>query len=149
MEFFLNSAKGAIRHSADQKRAEAILLRWVSAWQGQGRSLTGTNSNHGAYLHFNQNIGGTWCKAFSFHAEPKHGLSLRGPDTDRGRKSHRLRSDRLDPESLDRLFEAWSGHPEARPAGRAVELFIYEAHDDVWESFLQHALACLNDDDAL
>lgn len=96
-------------------------------------------------MHFNQLIGDVWCKAFTFHAAPRHGLSLRGPDTDRLRKSHKLRANRLDSRPLDSLFEAWSAHPEARPAGNAVELFMDEAHDDVWELFLQEALSCLDE----
>jgi hypothetical protein len=120
-------------------------MRWATAWQSPYRSLTQTNSNHGPYLHFNQFIAGIWCRAFTFHLSARRGLSLRGPDTDRGRKSHKLRVNRLDSKPLDDLFEAWSLHPEANPAGNAVELLLLEAHDDVWESFLQEALSCLNE----
>ena len=144
MESFLDSAKGAFKRTADRKRAEGILMRWAAAWNGPLRNLTQTNSNHGAYLHFNQLIGGIWCKAFTFHAVSGYGLGLRGPDTDRIRKSHKLRENRLDSRPLDSLFAAWSLHPEARPAGKAVELRMNEAHDDVWELFLQEALYCLS-----
>ncbi|MDR0498156.1 MAG: hypothetical protein LBH03_00285, partial [Holophagales bacterium] len=127
------------------KRAENILIKWVSAWQGASRNLTETSSNHGAYLHFNQLIGGIWCKVFTFHASSRHGFSLRGPDTDRTRKSHKLRENRLNTISLDNLFKLWSLHPEARSAGNAVELQMTEAHDDIWDLFLQEALSCLNE----
>lgn len=145
VESFLAHAKGAFRRPDDRRRAEKILLRWAAAWQGRSRNLTQTSSNHGTYLHFNQLIGGIWCRAFIFHAAPRRGFGLRGPDTDRTRKSHKLRANRLDSSSLDALFEAWSAHPEARPAGNAVELLLEEAHDDVWESFLQEALRCLSE----
>jgi hypothetical protein len=145
VESFFDLAKGAFKRAADRKRAENILTRWASAWQGASRNLTGTSSNHGAYLHFNQLIGGVWCKAFTFHASFRHGFSLRGPDTDRNRKSHKFRDNRLNSEPLDNLFESWSLHPEVRPAGNAVELHMSEAHDDVWELFLQEALSCLNE----
>ena len=140
---FLDSAKGAFRRADDRRRAESILMKWAAAWQGPSRSLTGTASNHGAFLHFNQFMGGIWCKAFTFRAAPRRGLSLRGPDTDRVRKSHKLRANRLDSEPLDRLYREWSQHPEVRSAGNAVELFMDEAHDDVWDSFLKEALSCL------
>jgi hypothetical protein len=149
VETFLDSLKGAFKKAADRNRAEVILLRWTTAWQGQFRNLTVTTSNHGAFLHFNQFICGVWCKAFVLHAAPRHGLSLRGPDTDRTRKSHKLRAHRLDSKSLDNLFDAWSLHPEARPAGNAVVLRMDEAHDDVWESFLQEALSCLDETETL
>ena len=145
VESFFDSAKGVFKRPDDRARAECILTRWAAAWQGPNRNLIRTSSNHGAYLHFNQLIGGIWCKAFSFRAAPRQGLSLRGPDTDRIRKSHKLRANRLDPKPLDSLFKAWSLHPEARPAGNAVELFMDEAHDDVWEMFLREALSCLDD----
>jgi len=145
VESFLEAAKGAFRRTDGRKRAEIILTRWASVRQGPCRSLTGTASSHGAYLHFNQFIGGIWCKVFTFRASPRQGLSLRGPDTDRVRKSHKLRANRLDTKSLDKLFENWSLHPEAHPAGNAVELFMDEAHDEVWEAFLQEALTCLNE----
>jgi hypothetical protein len=145
VDAFLDSAKGGFKWAADRKRAELILARWAAAWQSPGRILAHTNSNHGPYLHFNQFIAGTWCKAFAFHISSRQGLVMRGPDTDRVRKSHKLRGNRLDPKPLDDLFEAWSLHPEARPAGNAVELLLSEAHDDVWEIFLQEALSCLDE----
>jgi hypothetical protein len=145
VESFLDLAKVAFKRTADIKRAENILMRWATAWQGSSRNLTGTSSNHGVYLHFNQMIGGIWCKAFTFHASLRHGFTLRGPDTDRTRKSHKFREKRLNSKSLDNLFEAWSLHPEARSAGNAVELHMSEAHDDVWDLFLQEALSCLNE----
>ena len=143
VELFLASAKGAFKHPNDRARAEHILARWVLAWQGPHRNLLKTKSNHGAYLHFNQLIGGIWCKVFTFHIAVRQGLSLRGPDTDRARKSHKLRGNRLDSKPLDCLFDLWSNHPEARPAGKAVELLLQEAHDDVWDAFLSEALSCL------
>ncbi|MCL1892795.1 MAG: hypothetical protein FWG02_00985 [Holophagaceae bacterium] len=144
VESFLESALSTLKREETRERAQSILTKWAEAWQGSTRRLTLSDSNHGTYLHFNQLIGGVWCKAFTFHATPGNGLSLRGPDTDRTRKSHKLRSKRLDSGSLDKLFEAWSTHPEARPAGNAVILLLDEAHDDVWESFLHEALSCLN-----
>jgi hypothetical protein len=145
VESFLNSSKGGFKRMADRARAELVLMRWAAAWQSPSRSLTQTNSNHGPYLQFNQFIAGMWCKVFAFHISSRQGLTLRGPDTDRARKSHKLRGNRLDPKPLDDLFGAWSMHPEARPAGNAVELLLSEAHDDVWESLLQEALSCLNE----
>jgi len=38
------------------------------------------------------------------------------------------------------VFDAWSAHPEARPAGTAVELYLDEASDEVWEACLQEVL---------
>ena len=145
VESFLGLAAKALKRASDMKRAEIILTRWASAWQGSNRDLLLTNSNHGPYLHFNQMIGGIWCKVFTFHASPRQGLRLRGPDTDRGRKSHKFRANRLDSRHLDALFDAWSLHPEARAAGNAVVLVLEEAHDDVWEKFLQEALSCLQE----
>lgn len=145
VDSFLDSAKGAFRHGSDRERAKLILTKWAASWQGSQRNLTKSCSNHGSYLHFNQFIGGIWCKAFTFHAAFRQGLSLRGPDTDRTRKSHKLRERKLDTKSLDSLYEAWASHPEARPAGNAVQLLLEEAHDDVWESFLQEALSCLDE----
>jgi len=144
-ESFLIAAQAAFKWESDKERGMAILAKWAAAWQGQGRKLEMTSSNHGVSLHFMQFIGGFWCKAFAFHASRRDGLRLRGPDTDRVRKSHKLRANRLDPAPLDSLFEAWSKHPEARPAGNAVELVLVEAHDDVWEIFLQEALSCLRE----
>lgn len=143
LEAFTERALAALKFQGERARARAILLRWATAWQGPTRSLTYTRSLHGSYLHFNQLIGKVWCQAFSFHAAPRHGLSMRGPDTDRARKSHKLRDNRLDASGLDALFTAWSAHPELRPAGIAVEAFLGETPDEVWEAMLQEALGCL------
>ena len=140
LEPFLAAARNALKHPNDRARAEQILVRWVSAWLGPNRNLSGAYSNHGAFRHFLQLIGKTWSDVFHFHAAPRHGLSLRGPDTDRTRKSHKLRKKPLDRVGLDALFDDWSAHPEARPAGNAVELFLHEAPDEVWEACLQEAL---------
>lgn len=148
IETFLDLAKKSIKWPNEKTRAETILTKWAAAWQGTSRNLTLTRSIHGSYLHFNQLIGGTWCKAFTFHACRKHGISLRGPDTDRTRKSHKLRANPLDTRQLDKLFETWQKHPETHPAGNAVELFFDEAPDHVWDAFLQEALACLNEAEA-
>ena len=94
-------------------------------------------------MRFNQLIGSVWCHVFAFHAVPREGLSLRGPDTDRTRKSHKLRNNRLDSSSLDALFDAWSAHPEAHPAGNAVEFWLEETPDEVWDACLEEALGCL------
>lgn len=142
-DFFIAKAKSSLKHAQDRRRAEALLARWTSLWTGPRRSLNVTASNHGVFLHFDQLIGTNWAHVFAFRASPRHGLSLKGPDPDRMRKSHKHRADPLDRAGLDGLFEAWSGHPEARPAGNAVELFLEEAPDEVWEAFLQEALTRL------
>ncbi len=116
------------------------MRRWIARWQGPKRSLSLTRSNHGFYLHFNQLIGSVWVQAFGFHADPRTGLAMRGPDTDRTRKSHKYRSNKLDSTDLDALFKAWSAHPEARPAGHAVEFLLVETSDETWEACLQEAL---------
>ena len=143
LETFLAEASASIKHPQSRARANAVLSRWAAAWQGPTRILEHTRSNHGACLHFNQLIGTVWCHAFAFHAIQKEGLSLRGPDTDRTRKSHKFRSNRLDSASLDALFQAWSAHPEAHPAGHAVEFWLEEVPDEVWETCLQEAMDCL------
>lgn len=143
LEGFLPFGRGALRHPSEKQRLERILRRWATAWQGPGRLLDFTRSHHGAYLHFNQLQGSTWCQVCTFHAAPRQGVSMRGPDPDRIRKSHRLRRHPLDRSALDKLFEAWSAHPEARPAGNAVELVLDEVPDEVWEACLQEALAFL------
>lgn len=144
LDQFFAGALPALKHAQDRSRAQAIITRWATAWQGPARRLTHTHSNHGEWLHFDQRIGTTWCQVFGFHAAPKHGLSLRGPDTDRARKSHKLRSKPLDAAPLDTLYEAWSAHPEARPAGNAVEMLLSEVPDETWEVCLQEALTSLN-----
>lgn len=142
---FLEGARAGLAHPADRTRAAAILERWAAAWQGPARAIEATRSHHGAFLHFNQRIGTTWCQVCTFHGGPKHSLSMRGPDPDRGRKSHKLRAKRLDASSLDALYEAWKAHPEARPAGHAVELLLVETPDETWEACLQEALALLKE----
>ena len=49
----------------------------------------------------------------------------------------------LDAAPLDALFEAWSLHPEARPAGHAVEFFLDETPDETWAACLAEVLAHL------
>jgi hypothetical protein len=124
----------------ERARAQALLDRWSALWPGPKRNITCTFSNHGAFLHFNQMIGSTWSHVFTFHAAPRHGLSMRGPDTDRVRKAHKHRDTPLDRQGLDEVFTAWSAHPEARPAGNAIELYLEEAADEVWEACLQEVL---------
>ncbi|MBP1625863.1 MAG: hypothetical protein H6Q00_338 [Holophagaceae bacterium] len=140
---FILAASSVVRHTSNKQRAEALLERWGTAWQGPQRALDATYSNHGAYLHFNQLIGKVWSHAFTFHASQREGLVLRGPDTDRARKSHKHRDSRLDATGLDALFLAWSAHPEAHPAGNAVEFYLEETPDETWETCLQEALKML------
>jgi hypothetical protein len=47
----------------------------------------------------------------------------------------------MDRQGLDRVYAAWSAHPEARPAGNAVELYLEETPDEVWEACLQEVLS--------
>ena len=143
LDDFLITTRTALRQSQERARAEALILRWATAWRGRNRSLSATHSNHGSYLHFNQIIGTTWCHAFTFHAAPGHGLSLRGPDPDRTRKSHKLRRNRLDSSPLDALFDTWAAFPEACPAGHAVEFHLVETPDETWEACLKAAIAHL------
>ena len=143
LDFFFSKAQAALKHPSDRERALALLIRWTTQWTGPRRSVTITNSNHGAFLHFNQRIGVTWAHVFTFHAAPRHGLSLKGPDSDRMRKAHKHRDNPLDKAALDGLFDDWSAHPEARHAGNAVEFFLEEASDEVWEACLQEALTRL------
>lgn len=127
----------------EHARLEAIVTRWVAAWQGSKRALDFTRSLHGTSLHFNQLIGTHWVQAFTLHANKRDGFFLKGPDTDRERKSHKLRANPLDRTSLDALFAAWSLRPEARPAGLAVTFHLEETPDDTWEACLQDALKAL------
>ncbi len=143
LEDFLLVAHSSLRHKSDRKRADALLQRWTSAWLGKERVVNGTFSNHGAYLHFAQFMKGQWVQVFLFHAAPSHGVSLRGPDTDRTRKSHKHRANRLDATPLEALFQAWSAHPEARPAGHAVEFFLTETPDDTYDRCLHDVMECL------
>jgi hypothetical protein len=137
---FLSKTMSALKHVQERKRAVLLLNRWTEQWAGPKRNITCTFSNHGAFLHFNQFIGTTWSHVFTFHAAHRHGLSLKGPDTDRTRKAHKRRSAPLDRTGLDEVFEAWSAHPEARPAGNAVEFYLEETSDEVWEACLQTVL---------
>lgn len=143
LEPFLDSVFRALKHASERARAQAIVERWATAWQGPTRVLEVTRSNHGTYLHFNELIGTVWAHVCLFHVAPRHGLSMRGPDTDRVRKSHKHRFNKMDRDPLDTLFEIWSAHPEARPANNAVEFFLNETPDETWEACLQEALKCL------
>lgn len=143
IEFFLAKTLAWLKFAQERQRVQALVARWASQWTGPRRAINLANSNHGVFLHFDQLIGTTWSHVFFFHAAPRHGFTLKGPDTDRIRKSHKHRANPLDRSALDDLFEAWSLHPEARPAGNAVELHLDEAPDEVWEVFLQEALTRL------
>jgi len=140
LDLFMEQALAALKHPQEKQRAQAILARWSTLWPGPRRNLTCTFSNHGAFLHFNQMIGSNWSHVFTFHAAPRQGLSMRGPDSDRVRKAHKHRDTPLDRQGLDGVFAAWSAHPEARPAGNAIELYLEEAADEVWEACLQEVL---------
>ncbi len=145
-EAFLAAAQRGVRHPSERERLAAILGRWSGQWKGKQRVLDLSLSLHGAFLHFNQLMDGKWVQAFTFVATKREGVCLRGPDPDRARKAHKLRRNRLDAAPLDALFEAWSLHPEARPAGHAVEFFLEETPDEVWDACLAEALACLGVD---
>lgn len=149
VESFLTAAATCLKQAHARNRAAELVQRWAAVWQGPTRVLDFTHSNHGACLHFNQFLGTTWCHAFTFHATRKEGFFMKGPDTDRSRKSHKLRTHKLDPGALDALFEAWSLHPEARPAGNAVEFFLDEVPDDTWAILLQEVLHHLADPGAV
>ena len=136
LQYFLDIGRAAVRHPADRKRMEALLTRWATAWKGKDRVMDLTQSTHGVFLHFNQFIADHWCQICYFHASPKHGVSMRGPDPDRVRKSHKFRREKMDTTKLDMLFDAWSAHSEARAAGLAVEFFLEETSDDVWADCL-------------
>jgi hypothetical protein len=143
LELFLAKARSSLKHASNRQRAEALLVRWAAQWTGPNRMISGTMSNHGAFLHFDQKIGVTWAHVFTFHAASRHGLSLKGPDPDRIRKAHKHRDNPLDRTGLDAIFDAWSVHPEARPAGNAVEFYLEETSDETWEACLQEALTRL------
>jgi len=70
---------------------------------------------------------------------------MKGPDTDRIRKSHKHRDNRLDTTGLDALYETWSAHPEGHPAGNAVEFFLDEVPDETWAVLLQEVFQHLAD----
>jgi hypothetical protein len=143
LDDFLLVAERCLANRHDRDRLFRLLTRWADAWQGKNRVLNLTASNHGAYLHFTQLIGTHWMQAFTFIATYKEGVRMKGPDPDRGRKSHKLRTNRLDPKPLDDLFETWSAHPESRPAGHAVEFVLEETPDDTWDACLKEALTHL------
>jgi len=143
LNLFVAKAIASLKFARERQRAEALLTRWSTLWPGPKRNITCTFSNHGAFLHFNQLIGSTWSHVFVFHAAPKHGLSMRGPDSDRSRKAHKHRDTPLDRTGLDAVFAAWSAHPETRPAGNAIELYLDEAPDEVWEACLQEVMTLL------
>ncbi len=136
LQDFLTAGRASVRHPADFPRLETLLTRWTTAWNRRERVLDLTHSSHGVFLHFNQFIAGHWCQVCYFHASPKHGVSMRGPDPDRVRKSHKYRRNKMDTSKLDALFEAWSAHGEAHPAGLAVEFFLDETSDEVWAACL-------------
>lgn len=143
LQEFLDAVLHHLHPASERQRAEALLSRWAAAWQGPTRMLTATRSIHGTFLHFGQRFEGVWSQAFGFRYTPRHGLALRGPDPDRARKAHKLRAHKLDRAPLDNLFEAWSLHPEAHPAGNAVEFLFDETPDATWEACLAEALGCL------
>lgn len=143
LEDFLLVAESCVRTRQDRARLAQLLETWAAPWTGKHRTLNLTVSNHGAYLHFSQLLGTHWMQAFTFIATHKDGVRVKGPDPDRGRKSHKLREHRLDPAKLDALYEAWSAHPEARPAGNAVEFYLEETPDETWQACLQEALQAL------
>ena len=137
LDDFLETGSPALRHPEDRKRLKTILTAFTTPWNGRDRVLDLTHSSHGLFLHFNQNIAGHWCQVCYFHAAPKHGVSMRGPDPDRVRKSHKYRRNKMDTSKLDSLFEVWSLHPDARAAGLAVEFFLEETSDEVWVACLK------------
>lgn len=139
LEGFWGVAFNAIPRQ-ERERAEKLLLRWAGAWKGKQRVIHLTRSNHGAFLHFAQLMDDMWCQAFTFVVTHRDGLSLRGPDPDRARKSHKLRRHKLDAAPLDALYEAWSAHPEGRPANHAVEFYLVETPDETWEACLRETL---------
>ena len=142
-EQFLAAAQRGLHHPSERARLAAILARWTGQWRGRHRVLDLSLSLHGAFLHFNQLMDGKWVQAFTFVATKREGVCLRGPDPDRTRKAHKFRRNPLDAAPLEALFEAWSRHPEARPAGHAVEFFLEETPDEVWEACLTEAMGCL------
>lgn len=140
LDEFVAYAHTCVKHARERARVAPLLEGWATAWQGRDRMLDFTRSLHGVSLHFNQRIGTHWIQAFSFHANRRDGFFLKGPDTDRARKSHKLRSNPLDAAPLDALFEAWRAHPEHHPAGMAVVFHLEETPDDTWAALLKAAL---------
>ncbi len=143
IEEFLLAAQRCLHHPSERARLAVILPHWASRWRGKSRLLDLSVSHHGSFLHFNQLIDGKWAQAFTFVATRREGVCLRGPEPDRIRKSHKLRRNKLNAAPLDALFEAWSLHPEARPAGHAVEFFLEETPDEVWEACLAEVITHL------
>ena len=143
LDEFLPYAQGCLKHPSERARLAAMLLQWTGRWGGKNRVLELSRSHHGAFLHFNQLLDGKWVQAFTFVATRREGVCLRGPEPDRVRKAHKLRRTPLNAVPLDALFAAWSLHPEARPAGHAVEFFLEETPDEVWEACLGEVLAHL------
>ena len=111
LEEFLPYAKGCLKHVSERARLEVILGQWAAKWTGKQRLFDYSRSHHGAFLHFNQLMGGKWVQAFTFVATRREGVCLRGPEPDRDRKAHKFRHNPLDAAPLDALFEAWSLHP--------------------------------------
>lgn len=143
LDDFLPYAQGCLKHPAERARLAVILTQWSAKWRGKHRVFDCSRSHHGAFFHFNQLIEGKWVQAFTFVATKREGVCLRGPEPDRARKSHKFRHNPLNTAPLDALFEAWSQHPEARPAGHAVEFFLEETPDEVWSACLAEVLAHL------
>ncbi len=143
LDDFLPYAQGCLKHPSERIRLAALLSQWTAKWRGKNRTLDYSRSLHGAFLHFNQLLDGKWVKAFTFVATRREGVCLRGPDVDRARKSHKFRHNPLNSAPLDALFEAWSLHPEARPAGHAVEFFMEETPDEVWAVCLAEVIVHL------
>jgi hypothetical protein len=135
-DFFI-SVRAHIKNASDRERAIQVIEMWRAAWVGKNKSITATHSGHGSFLHFNLFLSNQWCHAFVFRSVPRQGMSLRGPDPDRMRRSHKMKANPLDRKPLDQLFEDWSQHPEGRPAGNAIEFFIDETPDSVWTACLQ------------
>ena len=144
LEQFLAKVAASSMHFDNKKRAMAIITKWSDSWTGSKCSITYTFSNHGAFLRFNQLIGSVWSHVFVFHISSKHSLVMRGPDTDRIRKSHKHKDNPIDRSKLDAVFTAWSMHPEAKPAGNAVEFYLEETPDEVWEVALQELLTLIS-----
>ena len=143
LEEFMPYAQGCLKHPSERVRLAAILTQWAAKWRSKNRRLDYARSLHGAFLHFNQLLDGKWVQAFTFVATRREGVCLRGPDLDRDRKSHKYRHNPLNAAPLNALFEAWSLHPEARPAGHAVEFFVEETPDEVWAACLAEVIVHL------
>ncbi len=140
LDLFIKKTITSVKYAQEKKRAIALLTRWSTLWPNSKRNITYTSSNHGAFLHFNQLIDTTWSNVLTFRTSKKYGLSMKGPDVDRIRKSHKYRNNPIDRTDLDAIFISWSAHPEAHPAGNAVEFYLDETPDEVWEACLQELL---------